>query len=321
MSIEADAGVPSAAQATAAPATPHSRPYLWSVRRELWENHATWIAPLAAAGFVLFGFTISLVHKPHTMKALASLSPEKQMALRFAPFGIVAAALILTTVVVGIFYCLGTLYNERRDRSILFWKSMPVSDLTTVLAKATIPLVILPVIAFVVVCATQLVMLLFNSLALASHQTELTQLWSTVPLFRLWGIILYALVTLTLWQAPLYAYFLALSASVKKGPFLWAVLPPIALSVFEKLAFDTSYVSNLIHDRVFGSFGAAFTGGSPHMSFGDAKAGVPAHNSSFHLPVPDPAKFFATPGLWLGLVAAVALVALAVWLRRRREPM
>ncbi len=308
MSIDADASAPSAVREMTTAAVPRGRPYLWSVRRELWENRATWIAPLAAAGFVLFGFMISLVHKPHTLKAISALSPEKQMALRFAPFGIVGAALILTTVVVGIFYCLGTLYNERRDRSILFWKSMPVSDLTTVLAKATIPLVILPAIAFVVVCATQLVMLLLNSIALASHQSELTQLWSTVPLFRLWGIVLYALVTLTLWHAPLYGYLLALSAWAKKGPFLWAVLPPIALSVFEKLAFDTSYVSGLIHDRLVGSFGAAFSGGSFH------------HKGDFHLPQADPAKFLASPGLWVGLVIAVALFALAVWMRRRREP-
>jgi ABC-2 type transport system permease protein len=310
MSIEADAAPSSAAQAAASTAASHSEPYLWSLRRELWENRSVWIAPLAAAGFVLFGFTISLVHKPHALKAINGLSPEKQMALRFAPFGIVAAALILTTVVVGIFYCLGTLYNERRDRSILFWKSMPVSDLTTVLAKATIPLVILPAVAFVVVCATQLVMLLFNSMALASHQSELTQLWSTVPLFRLWGIVFYALVTLTLWHAPLYGYLLALSASVKKGPFLWAVLPPIALCVFEKLAFDTSYISDLIHDRLVGSFGAAFSGGGGFHRKGD-----------FHLPVADPTKFLMSPGLWIGLVIAVALFALAVWLRRRREPM
>ena len=309
MSIQADAGSSSAAPAVAGSVVPRGQPYLWSLRRELWENRSVWIAPLAAAGFVLFGFTISLVHKPHTLKAINALSPEKQMALRFAPFGIVGAALILTTVVVGIFYCLGTLYNERRDRSILFWKSMPVSDLTTVLAKATIPLVILPVVAFVVVCATQLVMLLFNSMALASHQGELTQLWSTVPLFRLWGIVFYALVTLTLWHAPLYGYLLALSAWVKKGPFLWAVLPPIALSVFEKLAFDTSYVSSLIRDRLLGSFGAAFSGGSFH------------EKGKFHLPVADPMKFLTTPGLWIGLALAAALFALAVWQRRRREPM
>ena len=72
----------------------------------------------------------------------------------------------------------------------------------------------------------------------------------------MWGVVFYALVTLTLWHAPFYGYFLALSAWVKKGPFLWAVLPPIALCVFEKLAFDTSCVSDLIHDRLFGSFGA-----------------------------------------------------------------
>ena len=305
MSIEADAG----------PFTPgisgravQSRTFLWSVRRELWEHHSTWIAPVAAAGCVLFGFAISLMRTPHTLRAVSKLTPEKLMAIRFAPFGIAAAAIIVTTIVVGVFYCLGTLYNERRDRSILFWKSMPVSDLTTLLSKITIPLIVLPVAAFVVICVTQLLMFLFDSAALASRGGEFAQLWSTVPLPRLWGLVGYLLVTLALWHAPLYAYLLALSAWVKKGPFLWAVLPPIALSVFEKVAFDTSYVSDLIRNRLSGSFGAAF-------------AGTFQHKQNFRLPEADPAKFLMSPGLWIGLVVAVGLFALAVWLRRRREPL
>ena len=58
------------------------------------------------------------------------------------------------------FYCLDALYGERRDRSILFWKSLPVSDLTTVLSKASIPIVVLPLLTFAVTVATQLIMLL-----------------------------------------------------------------------------------------------------------------------------------------------------------------
>ena len=68
--------------------------------------------------------------------------------------------------VVGVFYCLDALHGERRDRSILFWKSLPVSDLTTVLSKASIPLVILPLITFAIVIATQLIMLLLSSAAM-----------------------------------------------------------------------------------------------------------------------------------------------------------
>jgi ABC-2 type transport system permease protein len=151
-------------------------------------------------------------------------------------------------------------------------------------------------------------MYLLDMAANASHGGAYAQLWSTVPLGQVWADVAYGIVTLTLWHAPLYGYLLALSAWVKKGPFLWAIVPPIGLSVFEKLAFDTSYVSNAIHDRIFGSFGAAFSGGV-------------ANKANFHLPAMDPAKFLATPGLWIGLVLAVALFALAVWLRRRREPM
>lgn len=308
MSIDANAGTSSSAQAMATSPTPRRQPYFWSVRREVWEHRSLWCAPLCAAGCVLFGFLVSLARTPHTLKVISKLTPEKLMAIRFAPFGIAAVAIILTSVVVGIFYCLGTLYNERRDRSILFWKSMPVSDLTTLLSKITVPMVVLPLVALVVIFATEILMYLLDSAAYASRGGAFAQLWSTVPLTRIWACVAYGIFTLTLWHAPLYGYLLALSAWVKKGPFLWAIVPPIGLSVFEKVAFDTSYISNAIHDRLFGSFGAAFSGGV-------------ANKTTLHLPEMDPGKFFTSPGLWIGLVVAAGLFALAVWLRRRREPM
>ena len=58
-----------------------------------------------------------------------------------APYDMAAGLLMLDLLIVGVFYCLDALHGERRDRSMLFWKSLPVSDLTTVLAKASIPLV------------------------------------------------------------------------------------------------------------------------------------------------------------------------------------
>ena len=229
MSIEADAGAQSSAQPMATAAPLHKQPYVWSVRRELWEHRSVWIAPLAAAGCVLFGFVVSVARTPHTLKLISKLPPDKLMALRFAPFGIAAAAIILTSVVVGMFYCLGALYNERRDRSILFWKSMPVSDVTTLLSKITIPLVVLPIVAFAVICATELFMYLLDSVAYASRGGIFAQLWSTVPLPQVWADVAYGIATLTLWHAPMYAYLLALSAWVKKGPFLWAIVPPIEI--------------------------------------------------------------------------------------------
>jgi len=306
MSTHADAGAASAARPPATVA--RTRTYIWSVRREVWENRALWIAPLAAAGFVLFGFAISLVRKPHALQNLSKMPAPMQTAFHMIPYGIAAVAIALTTAVVAVFYCLGALYNERRDRSILFWKSMPVSDATTVLAKASVPLAVLPLIALIAICATQLVMLLLSAAAALAGTPGSTPLWASVPLLRMWMLLFYALVTLTLWQAPIYGWLLAISAWARRGPLLWAILPPFAICVVEKLAFDTSYFASFLKYRLHGGFGEPF----------DFFA---SHKMSFRLPEPDPVKFFSSPGLWLGLAAAAGLFALAVWLRRRREPL
>ncbi|HEY3636803.1 MAG TPA: hypothetical protein VGK90_01530 [Rhizomicrobium sp.] len=297
----------SATQDTASSAFPSTRIFAWSVRRELWEYRSTWIAPLAAAGFVMLGFVISLV-RISGVHMITNLPPDKQMALRLVPYGIAMAAVTITSVIVGISYCLGTLYNERRDRSILFWKSMPVSDLMTVLAKASVPMIVLPLIAFVVICATQLIMLPLHAATLAARGQDAGSLFVQVPLLRSWLLLFYSLVTLALWYAPIYGWLFMLSSWVKRGPFLWAVLPVVAISVVEQIAFNTSYFVDLVKYRLGGSFHEAFVDFPHHHSMG------------FQWPTPDPVRFFSSPGLWLGLVVAVFFFGVTVWMRRRREP-
>jgi ABC-2 type transport system permease protein len=126
-------------QTVAPAATSATRPMYWSVRRELWENRSIHIAPLVAAAVMLFGFSIRTIGLPHRMRTLSALDPDKQHAVLVMPYSIAASLIILTAYIVGVFYCLDALHGERRDRSILFWKSLPVSDLTTVLSKASVP--------------------------------------------------------------------------------------------------------------------------------------------------------------------------------------
>src|SRR6516225_1803807 len=139
----------------------------WSVQRELWENRSIYIAPLAVAALFLFGFTISMIHLPGKMGAALALGPLHQHEVIAQPYDFAALLIMATTFIVGVFYCLEALHGERRDRSILFWKSLPVSDLTTVLAKAFIPFVILPALAFGITAVMQWIMLLFSSALLA----------------------------------------------------------------------------------------------------------------------------------------------------------
>src|SRR5262249_36343068 len=115
-----------------------------------------------------------------------------------------AIMLIVTAFVIGVFYCLDALYGERRDRSILFWKSLPVSDSTTLLSKATIPLIVLPLVTFAIVVVTQLLMMLWTSALLISHGMSPASTWIYVPLFRNSFILLYGLAAIALWHAPMY---------------------------------------------------------------------------------------------------------------------
>ena len=92
--------------------------------------------------------------------------------------------------IVGVFYCLEALHGERRDRTILFWKSLPVSDLTTVLSKASIPLVVLPLVTFTITIGVQLVMLLMSNAALVMSGMSATTS-AQLPLLPRWAMLLY----------------------------------------------------------------------------------------------------------------------------------
>src|SRR5436190_14511216 len=142
--------------------SPAQRMY-WSVRRELWESRSLYIAPLAVAVVILIGFLISTIAAPDKMSAQLALHSAHQGEAISMPYDFAAALIMATTFVVGIFYCLEALHGERRDRSILFWKSLPVSDLITVLSKACIPIVILPLITIAITLATQFLMLLLST--------------------------------------------------------------------------------------------------------------------------------------------------------------
>src|SRR5512132_415709 len=138
------------------------QPFYLSVWRELWENRSIYIAPILVAVVVLFGFLVSTIGLPERRREVLLLDPVKARAAIEVPYNMAAIMLILTAFIVGVFYCLDALYGERRDRSILFWKSLPVSDLTTLLSKATIPLAVLPLVTFGIIVATQFVMLLWK---------------------------------------------------------------------------------------------------------------------------------------------------------------
>src|SRR5438046_1373823 len=177
-----------------------TRPFYWSVWRELWENHSIYIAPSIVAAIILFGSFVGSFHLAGRRQNALLLDPARRRAAIEMPYDIAAMMLIFTAFIIGVFYCLDALHGERRDRSILFWKSLPVSDLTTVLSKVTIPLVVLPVIAFTMTVCVQLIMLLMTSVNLLVHGMSPATTWAHVPLFQNDLVLLYGLIAIALWH-------------------------------------------------------------------------------------------------------------------------
>jgi ABC-2 type transport system permease protein len=277
-------------QVTAPAVITASRRMYWSVRRELWEHRSIYIAPLAAAAVFLLAFLIGL-----------TISPRHRREPLDVPYEFADLLIMGTGFIVGIFYSLDALYGERRDRSILFWKSLPVSDLTTVLSKFAIPLVILPLLTFAIALVTQFVMMLLSS------GLSVGTLGARMSFFHMSLMLLYHILTVHgLWYAPIYGWLLLVSAWAPRAPFIWAFLPPFVLWGVEKIAFRSSHFLGMLRYRLAG----------PEPSTTTAQSG----NLMEMISALTPVQFFSTPGLWVGLAVAAIFLATAVRLRRNREP-
>ena len=281
--------------------------FYWSVQRELWENRAVYVAPLAVAGLMVFGVLISAGHMVRNVRAALPLDPMQRIDAIARPYNVAATAIMGTTLLVGIFYCLGALHSERRDRSILFWKSLPVSDLATVLAKTSIPIVAIPAITFGITVAMQAIMLGIETAAVAARGIDPQQLWSNLPVFSMWLMLLYHQVTVhAIWYAPIFGWLLLVSAWARRAPFLWASVPLVAVGIVEKIAFNTSYFGELLLNRI---------GGGPESSSFTSSAIAMDGMTTI-----TPWAYLFSPGLWIGLAFTAACLAGAVRLRRVRGP-
>jgi ABC-2 type transport system permease protein len=283
-----------------------TRPFYWSVKRELWENRALFIAPLVAGGVVLAGYVMGSWTLPGVARKVAA-SAESAQSLE-GPFSFAAFAVLTTSILVAVFYCLGALGGEQRDRSLLFWKSLPVSDLKTVAAKAFVPMVVTPAVVLAVAVATQLAMLIWGSVVLLLANISPAILWSSAPLPSNASVLAYVLIALSLWYAPLWGWLLLVSAWARRMAILWAIGVPGAAAVFLAATVGPETAYRIIPSRLVGGIPAAFASkvkeGKPEIDFERI----------------DPAGFLASPGLWLGLIVAALFFAGAVHLRRSREP-
>jgi len=288
----------------------HQLPTL--IRRELWEHRALWIAPVAVAACVLTLIAIigqfnvtndtSPTFWPQDLEGLGIPRDKRQGVFAIGLWS-VTAPLYLTLLFVMWAYATDCLYAERRDRSILFWRSMPVSDAATVIAKLIVVTVIAPLIVWLVSLGATLIAGGIWSLRGWAHLFGLewnTLTWARVQLVQLLGII-----EGTLWYAPIVGYLMLLSVWARRAVSLWALLPPILAGLLELSAFHTHYIFAVIWYRLLW-WSAATTG--PHAAPASA-----AHSAA------GPLAGFYNVDLWLGLALAAAFVYGAIRIRRYRD--
>lgn len=278
------------------------RAFAWSVRRELWENRSVTLAPLLVTAAVLFASAVATFGLPGRIRALPPGDAARRHEVVVKVLGLAPAPVMLACFLVAAFYALDALHAERRDRSLLFWRSLPVSDATAVLAKASVPLLVLPAIGFTLGLLTQWLLVLLSTAVLVGSGMSPAVLFREFRALRELGEMVYGMTAHTLWFAPVYGYLLLVSAWARRLPLLWAVVPPFAIAVAERLAFQTNVFGSFLEDRAAGAMARAFRTVSPH---------------GWQL---TPERFLSSPALWLGLVFAAACIAAAVRLRREREP-
>ncbi len=282
---------------------------IWLVRREFWENRAIWVIPLSMGAFMLL---VSLFGRVDMMSVAAQV-PSRAVGQAF--LAAVAGTFFAVMSIYSTWYLLDCLYADRKDRSVLFWKSMPISDTTTVMSKLATALIVIPAVYFAAADLTALMMAFIISVRASS--TLGGALWHADLWLQIQGLWLYVIVTTAVWYLPLAAYLLVVSAWAKRAVMLWSILPPLALILGERWFFGTHVIAHQLSERLFAYPEMAFNSnlGSWTASVTDHDAvSSPADIWSFF----DLGGFFSGAPTWIGVAAGAALIAAAIQLRMRR---
>jgi ABC-2 type transport system permease protein len=281
------------------------------MQREFWEHPALWRAPAIVAGLLAVATVFAVARGIHIDggNIPGLLDARRVMVLNVSQDVWLMVIYLVASIVVS-FYALDCLFAERKDRSILFWKSLPVSDGLTVLSKFLVASVAVPLLVFGLALVSHLIAFFIWKLRVATGGVPDVVAWDTVAWVR-GEIFLALLLTLSsLWYAPVIAAMMLVSAWVKRAPIMWATLPLVLLPIFEYIVFRTGYILAFLHYRTQGIWQVLLSrNGEP----------ININEDSRLLSDLNWLGAFASPGLWLGVAAAAALLYAAARVRRYRD--
>lgn len=313
--------------------------FAWLLKREYWENRGgfQW-APLIAAGALLAVFSFAIATGMHTASKnmingvpissiVETLTADQRLQLGAgidAGLFFSATPVALVLAIVTFFYLLGSLYDDRRDRSILFWKSLPISDLQTVLSKVVTATVVAPLMALVASLVMMLGVLIILSIVVAIYGgSPFDMIWRNASPLSVAGKVALLLPLNAVWALPTIGWLMLCSAFAKRVPFLWATLLPVAVGTFvsifdavTKLRIPDDWIWQHVVFRLLFSIVPGgwidFEGLEKRMNNGPEGVLNAINLDTLIGP-------FSGANIWLGAAAGVGMITLAWWLRRWRD--
>ncbi len=316
-----------------------TRTFRWLLHREYWENRGGFLwAPVITGGIAVFMSTLLAVagvvqarrNLVDTSKVVDDV-PGYLTSVGAAGDGLLMAGCSLTGVVLAFvvfFYALGSLYDDRRDRSALFWKSLPVSDTQTVLSKAAWALLLAPLLSVVVGLVVGVVLWLVAAVAMIGsgmpHPTAL--LTHAHPFTVAWRMLLTVPLGL-LWMLPAVGWLMMCSAFVRSKPFLWAVLVPVLgcvmISVLGAIPGISLPYGMIWYVAVYRGLLSVVPGtwsiNGLEERFEQGSINDPGEVVAAVLDQTSNWGLYASWDLWIGAAIGAVFIALAIQLRRWRD--
>lgn len=298
--------------------------YLALIKREFWEHRSIYITPVAIAVVVTLGVLAMLALVSGFAKELdvaifgaQNIAGEVERKAALTGFFLSTSWIFLIALgVLTVFYCLDSLYAERKDKSILFWRSLPVTDAETVIAKLVTALLVIPLVAVAGIIVTHLVNLVVMSIWLAGKGGDASvMIWGSVPLLDNWLGALIVTLCGALWMSPFAGWFLFVSAFTKRSPLLMAFMPLVVIPLLEGIVLRSSVFAEAVLGR----------GGIPLFKSMDFEAVFEqeqwrvSEDIGSLLTHIDLGKFVSTPSLWAGIVVCGLFVTAAIYVRRYRD--
>lgn len=295
------------------------------LKREVWEHRSIWVTPIAIASIVTFGTLAALMVAGEYAQELdialfgaQSIAGENERkavltALFFGSSGLFFLALGILTV----FYSLDSLYAERKDKSILFWRSLPVTDAETVVSKLVTALVVIPAATIAAIIVTHLLNLVVTSIWVSMKGGDAGMLlWGSASFLDDWLSMIIFVYAAAIWMSPFVGWFLFVSAYTKRSPFMMAFLPLVILPMIERIFFHSSEFARVVWGRLASIPIHNFADVEQMFDEDDFELSEQVISVLAHI---DLTRFFTSTSMWAGVAVCGLLCFGAIYVRRFRD--